>query len=102
MAEGRCELCGCEAELTKHHLVPKLKAKNKYREARDDESNLIWICRPCHDQVHALYSESELRDLYPTKEKLLAAEGMARFVEWRRKHPDFSGHSKLSGRRRGR
>ena len=97
---GVCELCGCDADLTVHHLVPKIKAKNKYREIKDDPSNLIWICRSCHDQIHSLWDESTLRDLYNTKEKLLEAEEMKKFIEWKKKHPNFNGHSKMSNERK--
>ena len=98
--KGKCETCGCEAELTVHHLVPVVRCKNRYRAAKDDPSNRIMICRPCHDQIHACYGESELRDLYPTKELLMEAPEFRKFVEWRRRHPDFSGHSKMSNSRR--
>ena len=99
---GKCELCGIETELTKHHLVPKVKAKNKYKDIKEDDSNLIWICRSCHDQIHALYDESTLRDLYSTKEKLMAAEELKKYIAWKQKHPDFTGHSKMSNSRKGR
>lgn len=99
---GRCETCGCEAELTKHHLVPVAKAKNKYKAVKEDPSNHIWICRSCHDQIHALYDETELRDLYSTREKLLEATEFKKYVSWKAKHPDFSGHSKMSNKRKER
>lgn len=99
---GHCAICGCEAELTKHHLVPKSKAKNKYREIRDDESNLAWVCRTCHDQIHALYSESELRDRLSTLDALLNDEKLKAFADWKRKHPGFEGSSKMSNRRKSR
>lgn len=97
-----CELCGCESDLTKHHLIPKLRAKNKYKEIKEDPSNLIWICRSCHDQIHAIWTENELRDLYNTKEKLLDAPEMQKFVTWKKRHPDFKGHSKMSNKRKNR
>ena len=98
----KCELCGCESDcLTRHHLIPQLKCKNKYKEMKNDDSNIIVICRQCHDQLHAEYSESELRDLYNTKEKILSSEKMQKFIAWRKKHPNFNGHSKMSnGRKR--
>ena len=96
----RCELCGIECELTRHHLVPKLKAKNKYKDIKEDPSNLIWICRSCHDQIHSLWDESALRDLYNTKEKLLNSPEMQRFIKWKMKHPNFKGHSKMSNERK--
>lgn len=99
----KCELCQCEIDkLTVHHLIPKSRAKNKYKEVKEDPSNLIWICRSCHDQIHSLWDESTLRDLYNTKEKLLAAPEMQKFIAWKRKHPDFTGHSKMSNQRKHR
>lgn len=96
----RCELCGVECECTRHHLIPKLKAKNKYKSIKNDDSNILMICRQCHDQLHSLWDESTLRDLYNTKEKILASEEMQKFISWRKKHPDFNGHSKMSNARK--
>ena len=98
----RCELCGIECECTKHHLCPQLKCKNKYKKLKDDDSNIIWICRQCHDAIHANWNESTLRDLYNTKEKLLDAPEMKKFIAWRQKHPGFDGHSKMSNKRKGK
>lgn len=99
---GKCETCGCEAELTKHHLVPQARVKNRYRDLKDDPSNVIMVCRPCHDAIHAAYDETTLRNLYSTKESLLAAPEFAKFVAWRRKHPEFEGHSKMGNARKRR
>ena len=95
-----CELCGLPCETTAHHLIPKSRIRNKYKDIKEDSSNLIWICRSCHDQIHSLWDESTLRDLYNTKDKLLAAPEMQKFIAWKRKHPDFTGHSKMSNARR--
>ena len=100
MTNTKCQLCGCEVKLTKHHLIPKLKAKNKYKEIKEDPSNYIWICRSCHDSIHALYTETELRDKYSTLEALLQAPELAKFLTWKRKHPDFVGSSRMSNRKR--
>ena len=99
---GTCELCGVECHLTKHHLCPQLKCKNKYKEIKEDPSNLIWICDSCHGHIHATFSESELRDLYSTKEKLLEAPEIKKYLKWKEKHPDFKGHSKMSTERKRR
>lgn len=95
-ATRKCELCGVECECTKHHLCPQLKCKNKYKNLKTDDSNIIWVCRQCHDAIHAAYDESTLRDLYSTKEKLLEAPEVKKFIAWRIKHPSFAGHSKMS------
>jgi hypothetical protein len=41
-----------------------------------------------------------LKTLYNTKEALLDEPRMHKFVEWRRKHPDFKGSSKMAKERR--
>lgn len=97
---GKCELCGLETDLTKHHLVPQSKAKNKYKEIKEDPNNLLWICRSCHDQIHAMFDNNELRDCYFTKELLLSNDEFNKYVQWKIKHPNFDGHSKMSNKRK--
>ena len=94
---GKCATCGFETELTLHHLVPQSKAKSgKYKQIKDDPSNHLWICRSCHDQIHALYENNILRDVYNTAGALMNAPEFAKYVAWKKKHPDFKGHSKMS------
>ena len=100
MNEQQCELCGVECECTRHHLIPKLKAKNKYKDIKNDDSNIILICHSCHDFIHATFSENELRDLYCTKEKLMSSNDVQKFIAWKRKHPNFKGHSKMGNCRK--
>ena len=38
---------------------------------KSDEGNFLWICAECHSQIHALFSNYELKELYNTKEKLM-------------------------------
>ena len=97
---GHCELCNVECELTRHHLIPQLKAKNKYASIKNADSDIIMICRQCHDMIHATFNESELRDFYCTKDALLSSEKIAKFVSWRKKHPEFNGHAKMTNDRR--
>ena len=97
----KCELCQCEIDkLTIHHLIPKSRIKNKYKDIKDDPTNTLYVCRSCHDQIHSLFSESELRDLYFTKDLLLGNDEFRKFVEWKKNHPNFTGHSKMSNRRK--
>jgi len=93
---GKCEMCGCECELTKHHLRPASKCKNRYKDVLADENNIAWICRQCHDHIHATYDNNHLRDFLNTVELLMADERISSFVKWREKHPDFKGHSKMT------
>lgn len=97
-----CMACGSSVDLTLHHLIPQVKCHNKYKDTKDDPANHMTLCRSCHDQVHALWSENELRDNYNTPEKLLAAPEFAKFIAWKKKHPEFTGHAKMSNKRKGK
>lgn len=97
---NKCELCGVFTILTKHHLIPQSKIKNKYRELKENSDNLLWICRSCHDQIHALFSNNELRDFLNTKELLLSNSKLQKYIKWKIKHPTFDGHSKLSNQQK--
>lgn len=96
----KCELCGIECDVTKHHLIPQSRIRNKYKDIKEDPTNLLWVCRSCHDQIHSLFDETSLRDLYSTKEKLLSNDAMRKFIQWKKKHPNFNGHSKMSNNRK--
>ena len=96
----KCEICGCECEPTIHHLIPKQVSRHKNKYLKHDAGNFLWVCLECHSQIHALFSNQDLKDLYNTKELLLANEKFAKYVEWRKKHPDFTGSSKLANDRR--
>ena len=95
-----CEICGLECSTTKHHLCPQQVSRHKNKYLKTDEGNFLWICTECHSQIHALFSNQELKELYDTKEKLLAEPRFRKFVEWRKKHPDFKGSSKMAKERR--
>ena len=96
----RCEICGLECDVTKHHLVPQSQSRHKNEYLKTDEGNFLWVCTECHSQIHALFSNQELKTLYNTKELLLAEPRFRKFVEWRIKHPDFKGSSKMTKERR--
>lgn len=100
---SKCEICGLEVPLTKHHLVPQQVSRHKNKYLKHDESNFLWICEECHSQIHALFSNQELKEVYNTKESLMSNEKFAKYVDWRIKHPDFKGTSKMSSdRKKGR
>jgi hypothetical protein len=89
---ARCELCGRKMEgLTRHHLIPRTRHRNrrmKSKYGRDEMlGRLLWVCRPCHNQIHAVFSEKQLAEHYNTREALLGHEEIARFVDWIRTKP---------------
>ena len=76
-----CPLCRHgygRRELTKHHLVPKSRGGRE----------TVLLCRPCHRQLHAVYTEKELERRFPTVEALSAAEQLQPYLAWvRRRKP---------------
>lgn len=87
-----CELCGRRmAELTRHHLIPRTLHTNKrIRRQHSRETlhtSILWLCRPCHNQVHEVLSEKQLADAYHTREALLNHPEIRRFVDWIARRP---------------
>jgi len=79
-AAGVCELCGREVPrgmLTLHHLVP--------RERGGRAEHRTPLCRPCHKQLHATFSNKELEKGYGTIESLREAAVLQPFLQWIRK-----------------
>lgn len=94
MAETRepaagCELCGRQAYLTFHHLIPRRNhRKARYRKAFSRgqmKQRGLWLCRLCHRQIHRFYSHEELGWSLNTREALLEQPEVLRFVRWARK-----------------
>jgi len=90
-----CELCGREVGfLTRHHLIPRTRHSNK-RIKRDFKRvevkhRIAWLCRPCHDHVHALFLEKTLEREFNTLESLALHPEVKKFLGWiRKKPPDF-------------
>ena len=76
--EPRCEVCLHEyerRELTRHHVVPKSRGGTE----------TVLLCRPCHKQVHALFTEKELEREYGTVDALLSADEMQPWLQFIRK-----------------
>ncbi len=92
----QCQLCGVIVEHThKHHLVPQQKSKGM---PRDLKHATIECCRPCSKQVHALFSNSEMKRYYNTFERLKEDPRVQKWILWRMKHPSvmdiqYSGKS---------
>jgi 5-methylcytosine-specific restriction protein A len=76
-----CELCGRVVPderiddprvVQEHHLRPEERA----------ESPTVMLCRPCHDQIHAVFTNEELREEYDTIEALREADRLSEYLEW--------------------
>lgn len=84
---GVCELCDRTVdELTRHHLAPqtsrrgpRLRRDHKVEAQRADT---LWLCHACHAQIHALFSEKELGDVFNSRAQLLGQPDIRQFVAW--------------------
>jgi len=65
------------ASVNLHHLVPR---RFRGREAAP-------VHRVCHDKIHAVFAERELRDHYHSWERLRAHPEIARFLRWVARKP---------------
>lgn len=55
-----------------HHLRPEERAT----------SPTVMLCRPCHKQTHALFTNEELREEYDTIEALRSANRLQGYLDW--------------------
>lgn len=75
-----CQLCGREtSELTRHHLIPKEKGGKDYHTAD--------LCRTCHAQIHALFTNSELSYRLYSIDKLKTDEKVKRYLNFIKDYP---------------
>ena len=90
-----CALCGRAVEvLTRHHLIPRTRHKNKKNKElfdRDTVKEIIWVCRACHDTIHAALTEKQLERDYNTVEALATHPEIKKFVDWIRDKPETIG-----------
>lgn len=87
-----CELCGREVgELTEHHLIPRTRHSNRRNKrdfSRDEvKDRTLMLCGACHDTIHATFTNKELERAYNTRQALLNAEPIRKFIRWVRKQP---------------
>jgi hypothetical protein len=58
--------------IQQHHLRPEERST----------SPTVMLCRPCHDQVHAVFTNAELRADYDTIEALRTADRLQEYITW--------------------
>jgi 5-methylcytosine-specific restriction enzyme A len=88
-----CHLCGRHVPnqlITLHHLLPKQKGGTA--------AERVPLCRPCHKQLHAVFSNGELAKRFATIDALRVAEELQAFLKWIRKQP---GHRTFQTRMSG-
>ena len=88
---GRCELCGRPVQrLTRHHLVPRTRHKNKKNKKTFDRREIhhtVGLCSPCHRHIHTVLHNKELERDYNTLEALKSHPDVEKFVVWIGKKP---------------
>ena len=81
-----CELCQRETALTRHHLVPQCRHKNKWNKKNFPratvKTHLSLLCSACHRQLHALFTEKELERRLCDVDRLRAEPAVQKFVAW--------------------
>jgi len=96
-ADETCELCGRPVGhdlLTRHHLLPRSQARRMRRRKmarrelkRRDPDRTVDLCRPCHGNVHASLSNSDLGRGYDSLKALSAHPDVIKFTDWVRDKP---------------
>ncbi|MBU2711402.1 hypothetical protein KCG35_10060 [Zooshikella sp. WH53] len=88
---SNCQLCDRSERLTKHHLIPRTyHSRRQFRKLFSKEdmiTRILWVCIPCHKNLHATFSEKTLGLEYNSQEKLLKSVEISRFVDWLKDKP---------------
>lgn len=93
---GLCPICDrpmyeLQGSINRHHFVPKSKGGKEQEFAHTI----------CHNQIHALWSETELARQYSDPELIRADPDMQKFIKWvQKKDPLFYEKTRRSNRRK--
>lgn len=68
-----------DTDITVHHLTPKEMGGTFLPTAK--------LCIPCHKQIHALYTNTELAVRLNTIQLLQQDDKIRRYLQWIRKQP---------------
>jgi hypothetical protein len=82
--EKACLLCQrpLAYPYNRHHLLPLSKGGRG--------TSTVLLHKICHDKIHSVFTEMELKRHYTTIEKLKENEEMANFIQWViKKEPQF-------------
>ena len=75
-----------------HHLRPEERAT----------SPTVLLCRPCHNQIHAVFTNDELRETYDTVDSLRQSDRLGEYIEWIRGTDKLDIQVTTSRRKRNR
>jgi len=79
-----CPLCGrpLAQPISKHHLIPLSKGGK--------DTPTVPMHQICHQKIHAVLTETELKTYYHTIERLQEQEELGKFIKWvKKKEPEF-------------
>jgi len=87
----------CERELgtkniSKHHLIPRSKGGKN--------TATITIHNICHQKIHSVFSEKELKDNFNTVAQIKRSEEIIKFIKWvAKKDPSFyQSNKRMNGK----
>lgn len=84
--DGRCVLCGRMEELEPHQLIPgSQRKKSRFERAytrKEMREMRVWVCQPCHRNLHRRLHDRELADHCATVEALREHPEVAKFSRW--------------------
>lgn len=86
--EGDCPLCGrlLAPPANRHHLLPLSRGGKG--------TPTVLLHKICHDKIHSVLTEAELKRSYHTIEALQQQEEIATFIRWvQNKSPEFYDRS---------
>lgn len=76
-----CELCR-RTILVERLDDPQVVQEHHLRPEERETSPTVTLCRPCHDQIHATFTNEELRADYDTLAALRGADRLADYLDW--------------------
>lgn len=82
---GVCPLCRRNCDLTYHHLIPKKlhrRAPFRKRYSKTELGAGVYVCRLCHDGLHALYDELTLAKRFADLRAIAKDPAIRRHVAW--------------------
>ena len=106
----KCALCGIEYDdnnVNFHHLIPKSFHSNKRILKQYDKDYLntygVYLCLACHNKLHSCIDEKDMAFDLNTIEKIKNHFEIAKWINWKQKHPDFSSnYNRMTLRKRGK
>ena len=94
-----------ESKLNFHHLIPKSFHSNKRIQKNYSKDFLnkygVYLCISCHNKLHSCINEKDLAFKFNSIEKIKEVNDIQKWIEWKKKHPNFDNtFSRMTNNRR--